>query len=177
MIARTVLGALAAAALAAATPARAQSLTFEGFGGWQHLELSTSSVVNATQGDEGTGIVGGSVLAGVGPFGFGALVDKTVSGTGKPWAGALLGGFLVPFPMIRIELLGELGRRAIDFGDLFDSTGETFVGFRPGVSFRIPGSSLILGVSGMARWPVSGDNRDFGSPDYGIVGRVGIGVF
>ena len=61
------------------------------------------------------------------------------------------------------------------FDDLFRDRGQTFVGFRPGVSFRFAPTPLVLGVSGIARWPTSGG--DFGSPDYGIVGRVGFGIF
>ena len=172
---RHVLGTLAALALAAAAPARAQSLSVEAFGGWQNLQLSRQSVVNATEGEEGTGIVGGSVLFGLGPIGLGAVVDKTIEGTFEPWAGALLGGLLVPISVVRLEVLGELGRRGTDFGDIFASDGETFVGFRPGVSLRIPTTPIFVGVSGIARWPTS--NGDFGDPDYGIVGRIGLGRF
>lgn len=174
---RNLLGALAIlAALAAAAPARAQgTLTLEGFGGWQNLRLAPSSVANAAQGREGTGILGADLLAGYGGFGIGAVVDKTVSGSAQPWAGALMAGFLVPLTVVRLEVMGELGRRARDFGDLFSSTGSTFVGFRPGVSFRFAPTAIVIGVSGIVRWPTS--NGDFGSPDYGIVGRVGFGFF
>jgi hypothetical protein len=170
-----VLGTLAAAALvAAAAPASAQSFSVEGFGGYQNLRLSSTSVGNAVSGDEGTAIVGGNVLAGLGPLGVGLVVDRTARSNG-PWAGAILGGLLVPLSVVRLEVLGELGRRGVDFGDIFNSNSQTFVGFRPGVSFRIPQTPLIIGASGIARWNTS--NGDFGKPDYGIVGRVGLGMF
>jgi hypothetical protein len=83
-----------------------------------------------------------------------------------------MGGFLFDLPLsLRIEALGEIGRRARDFGNLFDSGGVTFLGLRPGVSMRLPALPLRLGVTGLVRWPTS--NGDIRSPDFGIVGRVG----
>lgn len=185
---RIVLGAVAAAALAAAIPARAQSFSVEAFGGWQNLRVATSSVTNAAKGNEGTGIFGGQVLAGLGPLGVGVLVDKTtgssrplpssttqITATNNPVTGSILAGFLVPMSVVRLEVLGEVGRRAGSFGDVFKSGAETIVGVRPGVSFRIPATPFIIGANGIVRWPTS--NGDFGSPDYGIVGRVGLGMF
>lgn len=175
---RSGLALAVVAVLAAASSARAQvgpSFTVEGFGGWQNLQLSANSVGNAVSGNEGTAILGVDGLFGVGGFGFGAVIDKTVSGSAQPWAGALLAGVLVPVSVVRIEVLGELGRRARDFGDLFADNGQTFVGLRPGVSFRLAPTAIVLGVSGVARWPTSGG--DFGSPDFGIVGRIGFGFF
>ena len=163
--------ALVAALATAPTVARAEPWTasLEAFGGWQNLQLSTASVSNAVKGDEGTAIVGADFLAGAGLFGIGALVDKTVTGTNQPWAGSVMAGILVPLTAVRLEVMGELGQRAGDFGDLFGN-GQTFVGVRPGISFRA--GNLILGVSGVGRWNTSG-----GSADYGIVGRIGFGVF
>ena len=165
----------AAAVLAAAPAARANySLNLEGFGGWQDLRLNTQSVGNAVGGREGTAIVGGDALVDLGGLGLGVLVDKTVSGSfGQPWAGSILGGFLIDIlPSLRIEALGEIGRRGHDFGDIFNSNGSTFVGARPGVSVRLVPTMLRVGLTGIVRWPTS--NGDFGSPDYGIVGKVGI---
>jgi hypothetical protein len=174
---RIVTAAAIAAALTIASPARADTatVTVEAFGGWQNLQLNTGSLVGATNGTEGTGIIGADVMAGFGLLGVGAVVDKTVNGAFQPWAGALMLGVLVPLTVVRIELMGELGRRAGDFGDLFSSTGQTFVGLRPGVSFRLVPSPIIIGVSGIVRWPTSGS--EIGSPDYGIVGRIGFGFF
>jgi hypothetical protein len=161
------------AALAAPAAARAEAWTasLEAFGGWQNLQLSTASVSNAVNGDEGTAIVGGDFLAGAGLFGIGALVDKTVSGTAQPWAGSVMAGLLVPLTAVRLEVMGELGQRARDFGDIFGN-GQTFLGVRPGVSFRFAPTPIIIGVSGVGRWSTSG-----GSGDYGIVGRIGFGIF
>ena len=174
---RIVTAAAIAAALTVASPARAQmpNFTVEAFGGWQNLQLATGSVGNALGGSEGTGIVGADVMAGFGLLGIGAVVDKTVSGGRQPWAGALMAGALIPASVLRVELMGELGRRGSDFGNLFDSGGQTFVGFRPGVSLRMALTPLVVGVSGIVRWQTSGG--DFGSPDYGIVARIGFGFF
>jgi hypothetical protein len=165
--------ALVAALAAAPAVARAEPWTasLEAFGGWQNLQLSTASVGNALNGDEGTAIVGGDFLAGTGLLGIGALIDKTVSGTAQPWAGSVMLGVLVPLTAVRLEVMGELGQRARDFGDIFGN-GETFVGVRPGISFRFAPTPIIIGVSGVGRWNTSG-----GSGDYGIVGRIGFGIF
>jgi hypothetical protein len=158
--------------LAVAPAARADlSLNVDGFAGWQNLQLSRQSLGNAVGGSEGTAIVGGDVLLDLGGLGVGVALDKTVSGTAQPWAGSLLGGFLFDFPLVRIEALGEIGRRGRDFGNLFDSDGAMFLGLRPGVSIRVPASPFRLGINGLVRWPTS--NGDIGSPDFGIVGKIG----
>ena len=163
---------LVLAAVAVAPAARADiSLNVEGFGGWQNLQLSRQSLGNAVGGSEGTAILGGDLLLVLGGLGAGVAVDKTVSGTAQPWAGSLMGGLLFDLPLLRIEALGEIGRRGRDFGNLFDSGGATFVGLRPGVSLHIPASPFRLGVTGLVRWPTS--NGDIGSPDFGIVGKIG----
>jgi hypothetical protein len=166
---------LAVAAVLAAASARAEigTATVEAFGGYQNVDPKNVRAIGSSQ---GTGIVGGDILAGIGGFGVGAVVDKVVSGNNQPWAGAVMAGILIPLTVVRVELMGELGRRGLnDFGDMFKERGQTFVGFRPGVSFRFAPTPIVLGVSGIARWPTSGG--DFGSPDYGIVGRIGFGIF
>jgi hypothetical protein len=166
---------LAAGVLAMAPLARADpvGVSVEGFGGWQHLRPSTSGVGSAISGSEGTAIFGGDVLVRLGGLGLGLAADKTVSGSAKPWAGSAMAGFLFDLPLgLRVDALGEVGRRAPEFGDLFRSSGATFVGLRPGVSFQLGPSPVRLGITGLARWPTSGGS--FGSPDYGIVGRVGL---
>jgi hypothetical protein len=162
-------------AVVAAPLARAASLTVEGYGGWQHLELSRQSVGDAIGGSEGTALFGGDLLLDLGGLGLGLAVDKTVSGDAQPWAGSIVAGVLPELLGIRLELLGEVGRRARDFGDIFDSPGATFLGLRPGVSFALAGSPLRLGVTGLVRWPTS--NSEIGSPDYGFIGRIGFDVF
>src|SRR5690349_14906294 len=137
---------LAAIACLAAAPAiaRAQAVLVEGYGGYQGLRgISLGSAANASH--EGTALVGGDVLLELGGIGLGAAVDKTVSGSfGQPWAGSLLAGFVIPVAVIRLEVLGELGRRASNFGDIFSSPGQTFVGVRPGVRFRLVPTPLNI---------------------------------
>lgn len=164
---------LAVGVLAAAPAARADSLTLEGIAGWQNLQPSTASVGNAIAGREGTGIVGVDILADIGGLGLGLGVDKTVSGSAQPWAGSIMAGFLIDLPLsLRIDALGEIGRRAGVFDDLFRSTGVTFLGLRPGISFLLGPSPVRLGVSGLIRWPTGSGAS--GSPDYAIVGRIGL---
>jgi len=173
MSVRTAFRLLALAALTVAPAARADiSLGAEAFGAWQNVHLSNQSVGNAVSGTEGTAILGGDVLLDLAGLGVGVAIDKTVSGTAQPWAGSIMAGFLYGFPLgLRLEALGEIGRRGRDFGDVFDSSGATFVGLRPGISVRIPVSPIRLGVTALFRWPTS--NGDIGSPDFGIVGRIG----
>lgn len=164
---------LAVGILFSAPAARADSVTLEAIGGWQNLQPSTTSVGNAIAGREGTGIVGADLLANLGGLGLGVGVDKTVSGSAQPWAGSLMAGFLIDLPLsLRIDALGEIGRRAGVFGDLFHSTGVTFLGLRPGISFLLGPSPVRLGVSGLVRWPTGSGAS--GSPDYAIVGRIGL---
>ena len=164
---------LALGILIAAPAARADSLTAEAIGGWQNLQPSTTSVGNAIAGREGTAIFGADILADIGGLGLGLGFDKTVSGSAQPWAGSIMAGLLIDLPLsLRIDALGEIGRRAPYFGDLFRSSGVTFLGLRPGVSFRLGPSPVRLGLTGLVRWPTGSGST--GSPDYGIVGRVGL---
>lgn len=161
----------------AAPPARADlggsSLTVEALGGWQNLQATRESVAGAVAGDVGTTIFGGDILAKMGLFGIGLSLDKAVSGDVKPWDGSIMGGVLIDvLPSLRLEALGEIGRRSIDFGDMFGSDGATFLGLRPGVSVRLLPAPIRIGVTGLVRWPTS--DSDIGSPDYGIIARVGL---
>jgi hypothetical protein len=162
--------------LIAAPRARADvtgsSLTVEALGGWQHLQATRESLAGAVAGDVGTTIFGGDLLAKMGLFGIGLSLDKAVSGDVKPWDGSIMAGVLIDvLPSLRLEALGEIGRRSIEFKDMFGSDGATFVGLRPGVSVRLLPAPIRIGVTGLVRWPTS--DSDFGSPDYGIIGRVG----
>lgn len=148
------------------------SITIEALGGWQNLQLSRGSLGGAVAGSAGTAIFGGDVLAKMGLFGLGLSLDKAVSGDVRPWDGSIMAGILIDLlPSLRLEALGEIGRRGIDFGDMFGSAGGTFLGLRPGVSFRLLPFPIRIGASGLVRWPTSGG--DIGSPDYGIIARAG----
>jgi hypothetical protein len=173
MFVRATFSILVLVAVAVAPAARADlSLGVEGFGGWQNLHFSSQSGTTTISNSEGTAILGADALLTLGGLGVGVAIDKTVSGTAKPWGGSLMGGFIYGFPLgIRLEALGEIGRRGGSFGNVFDSGGATFLGLRPGVSLRIPVSPLRLGLTALLRWPTS--NGDIGSPDVGIIGRVG----
>lgn len=178
MARRLAVCTVALVALTVAVPARADSsLTIEALGGIQSFrrpQISQTGVANFVR--DATGLVGGTALARLEGFGLGVGVDKTLnSGGPEPWAGWVMAGFLIdPLPSFRIEALGELGRRGgTSFGDMFSSDkGSTFVGLRPGVSFRLLPSPIRIGVSGVVRWPTS--NGEFGNPDFGLVGRLGI---
>jgi hypothetical protein len=172
MLNRIVVSLLVLVFLAVAPAARGDlSLNVEGFAGSQNLQPSRQSLGNAVGGREGTAIMGAGALLDLGGLAVGVALDNTVSGTAQPWAGSLTGGFLFDFPLVRIEALGEVGRRGRDFGNLFDSGGALFLGLRPGASIRVAASPFRLGLNGLVRWPTS--NGDIGSPDFGIVGKIG----
>lgn len=171
---RAALWMTALVAVAAAPSAHADtSLTLEGFGGWQNVRRSTTFAGTSHHGYEGTSIAGGDALVDFGGLALGLSVDDAAGGASRPWAGSILGGVVLDvLPSLRLEALGEIGRRATSFHELFVSDGASFVGLRPGVSIRLWPSSVRLGVSGIARWATS--TPEGRSPTYGIVGRIGI---
>ena len=147
--------------------------TIEGFGGWHNVQVSQTTAGGTTSASgQGTALVGGGAMVRLSGIGIGFTVDKTVSGSYKPWAGAVQLGLLFdPLPSLRLDALGEFGRYGADFGDMFNSNGQWFLGLRPGVSFRLLPSPIRLGIAVPIRWATSGGS--FGSPDWGFVGRVG----
>lgn len=171
---------LALATLVAAPAARAaditgSSVTIEGYAGWQSLNVNhgVTGAVNSTS--ESNAIVGGDVLFKAGLFGIGLALDKGLGGSVQPWTGSLMAGLVFDvLPSFRIEGLGEIGRRGGEFGDMFDSKGQTVLGLRPGVSFRLLPTPVRFGVTVPVRWRTSGPGAEFGSPDWGVVGRVGL---
>jgi hypothetical protein len=137
------------------------------------VNSGVAGAVNSTS--ENNAIIGGDVLFKSGLFGIGLSLDKGLSGSVEPWDGSVMLGLVFDLlPSLRLEALGEVGRRGADFGDMFDSKGQTFLGVRPGVSFRLEPTPVRFGVAAPIRWRTSGPGAEFGSPDYGIVGRVGI---
>ncbi len=172
------LGCVAAAPVVARADILGSSVTVEGFGGWQSLNVSSGTSVAGTvsSATENNALLGGDLLFKGGLFGLGVSVDKSLGGS-KPWDGSVMAGLLFDLlPSLRLEALGEVGRRSntSDFGDIFTSKGSTFLGLRPGVSFRLLPSPIRFGVSALIRWRTSGPGADFGSPDYGFIGRVGV---
>jgi hypothetical protein len=160
--------------LAAAPTTRADnSVIVEGFGGWHDVQVKESTAGGTTSASGGgNAVVGGDLMFRFGWVGIGVVVDKTLGGSVKPWSGAVDLGFLIdPLPSLRLEALGEVGRYGPDFGDIFGSAGGTFLGVRPGVSFRLVPAPIRVGVAVPIRWLTSGG--DFGSPDWGFVGKIG----
>jgi hypothetical protein len=167
------VGCLSAAPAARAADLTGSSITLEAFGGYQHLQGSPGAAVAGAVTGEGTAIIGGDILWKASLFGLGLSLDKTVSGNFNPWAGSVMLGLVFDLlPSLRLEALGEIGRVGADFGDMFGSAGSTFVGLRPGLSFRLLPTPLRIGVGGLVRWPTSGG--DIGSPTYGLVAKVGV---
>jgi hypothetical protein len=171
---------LAVTAVLAAPSARAadvtgSSFTIEGYGGWRSLNVNNGVSGAASSTSESNAVIGGDLLFKGGLFGIGLALDKGLSGSVEPWHGSVLLGLVFDLlPSLRLEALGEIGRRGAEFGDMFNSNGQTFVGLRPGVSFRLLPSPVRLGVAVPVRWITSGTSTsDFSSPDWGIIGKIG----
>ena len=169
---------LAVATLVATPVARAadvtgNSFTLEGYAGWQSLNVNNGVNGAVNSATENNAVVGGDLLFKASLFGLGLSLDKGLSGDVIPWAGSIMAGLIFDLlPSLRLEALGEVGRYGRDFEGMFNSSGQTFVGLRPGLSFRLLPSPIRLGVTVPVRWRTTGS--DFGSPDWGIVGKIGL---
>ncbi len=170
--------ALVCLAVAASARADTPSLTIDVFGGYQNLNpthLATAAVER-----QGTGIVGLTALFDLKGLGLGVGIDKSFSGGYEPWDFfANVGPVIDLLPVLRLEALGEIGRAGFgSLGDLSFSdsqpTYHTFVGVRPGVSFRLVPLPIRIGVSVPIRWAIS--NGASSEPDYGVVARVGFEI-
>ncbi len=173
---------LAVATLVASPVARGadvtgSSVTIEGYAGWQSINVNNgvSGVVNSTVNSGNTSsnaVIGGDLLAKFGLFGIGLTLDKGVSGSYQPWSGSIMAGLVFDLlPSLRLEALGDVGRMGADFGNMFDSNGQTFLGVRPGLSFRLLPSPIRFGVTVPVKWRVSGP--DTSGPDWGVLGKIG----
>jgi hypothetical protein len=91
-------------------------------------------------------------------------------------ASGLAGLALDVLPILRVELLGEIGaanlRPREDLGTAVGREWSTFYGARPGVSLKLPVLPVRLGVWGLARWGLPGTTSS--DPALGMLGRVGI---
>lgn len=125
------------------------------------------------------GDLGATALLRLGNLAFGAAAEGNFDGTTvERYDAAALAGFVTDLlPVLRLELLGELGaanlRTARDLGDAARGTGEwqRFYGFRPGLSLKVPVLPFRVGAWGLARWGLPGATRD---PELGFLGRIGI---
>ena len=201
---RSVLSALALAALVAPGAARAASVTVEGQYG---ISRPPSADVNSAIGGVTTNlsdlaesslqVAGGDVLLSFGGFQIGAVADTTFGdGVTQTAVGGLF-GFRIG-DELRLDLLGEVGGQR--YGNVLEdqsivtasSTSEwlLYVGVRPGVAYRfdvVPGSGIVLGVWGFARWDLTdatvdvnvGDTEspasiDLGGTTIGATLRLGV---
>jgi hypothetical protein len=118
------------------------------------------------------------VLLGVGALMLGAAAEGTYhAGRFQRFNASALGGLALPlFPVLRLELLGELGAANLhSAAELRAAAGsgawDRFYGFRPGLSVKLPTLPFRFGVWGLARWGLPGTGT---GPVYGLLGRLGI---
>lgn len=171
-----LLATLIAGALAP-TSARASpvSLGIEASIGGQHLGVSRAP------GDRQLspmGDAGATVLVRSGPLMLGAAMEGTFSGsTLQRYNASALGGLVTDLlPVLRLELLGEVGAANIRSSSELRQAGEgasgwdRFYGFRPGLSAKFPVLPFRVGAWGLARWGMPGATK---SPELGFLGRIG----
>jgi hypothetical protein len=204
---------LLAAAVVLAAPAAARaggswSLTLGVWGGVSRydvlgLDHAIANNVGAADGRDllsgDFNTVGGMALFRVGWLDLGLLYEGSLLDTraDSEVFTPVLGVAIEATDTIRVDLLGELGgHRLANVGagnDLASRTETVWlpsVGFRPGVSFRLPvaAARLVLSVTPFARWdlvkkqvvvdttsgPGTRTYYEAGGTTYGIVGGVGI---
>ncbi len=172
---------LALACLAAAIPAHADdppaALDLEATIGGQHLGVTRAPGTSKQLSPMGD--VGGTLLIRSGPFMVGAAMEGNLSGTTlQRFNMSLLGGLAADLlPVLRLELLGELGGANLRSTSQLrqaaaDAPGwDRFYGFRPGLSAKLPVLPFRVGVWGLVRWGMPGATK---SPELGMLGRVGL---
>jgi hypothetical protein len=168
---------LALACLAAAQRAAAEvSFDLEMTVGAQHLGITHAPAVRnplATIGD-----LGATALLRLGPLALGAAAEGDFDGSALQTynASALAGLVADLLPVLRLELLGEVGAAGLRPGedvsrDFEARTLDTFYGFRPGLSVKVPVLPIRAGVWGIARWGLAGRPDE---PVLGMLGRLGL---
>jgi hypothetical protein len=130
--------------------------------------LGVTRVPGSSEPLTAAGDVGGSALLRLGFLGLGVAVDRNAHGRGGAPRNerSAMGGLVTDLmPLVRLELLGELG-----YAD--GPTGLVrFRGVRPGLSAKLPELPLRLGVWGLARWGLPGAPT---GPAYGLLFRAGV---
>jgi hypothetical protein len=170
---------VALAGLLAAAPAGATPVSFglEATIGAQHLGIQRAPALNeplAPMGD-----LGATALLRAGPLALGAAAEGNFGGhTLQRYNASALAGLVSDIlPVLRLELLGELGAANLRTrGDLEsaasgDSGWDRFYGLRPGLSARLPVLPFRIGFWGLARWGLAGGKN---GPELGLLGRIGL---
>jgi hypothetical protein len=170
---------VALAGLLAATAVRADvSFDVEATVGAQRLGVTRAPGTNEALLPMGE--LGATLLLRGGPFAAGVAAEGNFGRVGMPerYNASGLAGFATDLlPMVRLELLGELGaadlRSKTDAREAArgDGAWQRFYGFRPGLSARLPILPLRVGVWGLARWGLPGTGS---GPSYGLLGRIGL---
>jgi hypothetical protein len=183
---------LGVVALFAPSAAIATSLTVEGFYGIERppsssFSAAVSGAVNQPRlFDTSLQMAGGDVLLDLGGLELGAIGDTTFGHrTASQTALGALAGLGLPIGTVKIDLLAEAGGHR--FGDFVShpeivtasSTNEWlfYVGLRPGISVRLGGGPLSLGLWGFVRWDVNSRNVPVtvGSASAGSAGSYNLG--
>lgn len=169
--------AMAMATLAWAGTARAAvSLGLEATVGAEQLGVQRAPGSNEPLAPMGQ--LGGTVLLRVGSLAVGAAAGGYFEGSRlERYDASGLAGFAFDvLPLLRLELLGELGAASLrsreDLGAAVAGEWSTFYGARPGVSLKVPAFPLRVGAWGLARWGLPGTTS--GEPALGMLGRVGV---
>jgi hypothetical protein len=123
------------------------------------------------------GDYGAALLLRGGPIELGVASEGTfLGGSLQHFNASALAGLAADLPVLRLELLGELGlanlrdRAELDEAVAGEPGWQRFVGVRPGLTVKLPLLPFRLGVWGLARWGLPGTS----GAAYGLLGRVAI---
>lgn len=128
------------------------------------------------------GDLGAALLLRGGPLELGLASEGTfLRGSLDRFNASVLLGLGADLPVIRLELVGELGLANLASRSELTRDGlagaargelgwNRFVGVRPGLTAKVPMLPFRVGVWGLARWGLPGTN----GAAYGLLGRVGI---
>jgi len=123
------------------------------------------------------GDYGAALLLKGGPVELGVASEGTfLRGSLDRFNASALAGVAADLPVLRLELLGELGfanlrtRNELEDAAAGDPGWERFVGVRPGLTAKLPLVPFRVGVWGLARWGLPGTS----GAAYGLLGRVAI---
>jgi hypothetical protein len=129
-------------------------------------------------------MAGGDLLLDLGGLELGAIIDTTFRNhTASQTAFGALGGFALATRFAKLDLLAEAGGHR--YGNFLSnpeiitasSTDQWFfyVGLRPGITVKLGGGPLSLGVWGFVRWDVTTQNLPVTVGSAGSAGSYKLG--
>lgn len=179
-----------AAALIAPAAARATGLQVEGFYGLERPPTTSFSAAVSGTGsashlfNTSLQLAGGDVLLNLGGLEVGAIIDTTFGkDTASQTALGALAGLALDAGGAKLDLLAEAGgNRYGNFAshpDIVTSSSSSqwlaYVGLRPGISFKLGGGPLSLGLWAFVRWDLTTHDQPVTVGSAGSAGSYKLG--